>query len=109
MVAEVLQSVPLNVSLRRALVGINLIEWHSLVTNIMHVTLNKMLDMFVWGLHKNGSFSVNSINKLLISNCMKVTQEICKMKIPLKTKYSCGSSKKDCFNKKYSSRKEFKW
>ena len=66
--------------------GINLIEWHSLVASIMHVTLNKMLDRFVWGLHKNGSFSMNSINKLLISNCMKVTQEIWQMKIPLKNK-----------------------
>jgi len=51
-VAEVLQSDPLNVSCRRALVGIKLTEWHSLVANIMHVTLNNLLDKFVWGLHK---------------------------------------------------------
>ena len=58
-VAEVLQTAPLNVSFRRALVGTKLTERHSLVASIMHVTLNSMLDRFVWGLHKNGSFSVN--------------------------------------------------
>ena len=46
-VAEVLQTAPLNVSFRRALVGTKLTERHSLVASIMHVTLNNMLDSFV--------------------------------------------------------------
>jgi hypothetical protein len=52
-VAEVLQTAPLNVSFRRALVGTKLIEWHSLVASIVHVMLNNMPDRFVWDLHKN--------------------------------------------------------
>jgi len=85
-VAEVLQSDRLNVSFRRALVGTKLTEWHSLVASIVHVTLNNMPNMFVWGLHKNGSFSVNSMYKFFVSSGLKVTQEIWQMKIPLKNK-----------------------
>jgi len=70
----------------RPLVGTKLTEWHSLVASIVHVTLNNMPDMFVWGLHKNGSFSVNSMYKFLVSNGLKVMQEIWQMKIPLKNK-----------------------
>jgi len=36
-----------SVSFRRALVGTKLIEWHSLVVSIVHVTLNNMSDRFV--------------------------------------------------------------
>ena len=78
-------------SFGRDLVGTKLTEWHSLVASIVHVMLNNMPDRFVWGLHKNGSFSVNSMYKFLISNGLKVTREIWQMKIPLKTKSSCGS------------------
>ena len=67
-VAEVLQISHLNMSFRRALVGAKLTEWHSLVASIVHVMLNNMPDRFVWGLHKNGSFSVNSMYKFLVSN-----------------------------------------
>ena len=52
----------------------------------MHVTLNNLPDKFVWGLLKNGSFSMNSMYKFLVSNGIKVMQEIWQMKIPLKTK-----------------------
>jgi hypothetical protein len=83
-VAEVLQTAPLNVSFRRALVGTKLTEWHSLVASIVHVTLNNMPDRFVWGLHKNVSFSVNSMYKFLVTNGLKVMQEIWQMNIPLK-------------------------
>ena len=85
-VVEVLQIAPLNVSFGRDLVGTKLTEWHSLVASIVHVTLNNMLNRFVWGLHKNGFFSVNSMYKFLASNGLKVTPEIWQMKIPLKNK-----------------------
>ena len=48
-VAEVLQTAPLNVCFRRALVGTKLTGWNSLVASVMHVILNNMPDMFVWG------------------------------------------------------------
>ena len=75
-VTKVLQTAPLNVSFRRALVGTKLTKWHSLVASIVHVTLNNMPNRFVWGLHKIGSFSVNSMYKFLVSNGLKVTKDI---------------------------------
>jgi len=67
-------------------VGNKLYEWHSLVARIAHINLNESLDLFVWSLHKKGSFSVKSMYRHLINKGIKVTQEIWHMKIPLKIK-----------------------
>ncbi|WVZ96424.1 hypothetical protein U9M48_042062 [Paspalum notatum var. saurae] len=47
-VAEVLNSIPLNVSFRRALVGNRLNEWSSLVARLTQVNLQEGKDIFVW-------------------------------------------------------------
>ena len=45
-VANVLNSAPLNVSFRRALVGNKLLEWQSLVARIAFINLNEGRDIF---------------------------------------------------------------
>ena len=44
------------------------------------------MDLFMWNLHKSGTFTVNSMYKHLVNNGSKATQEIWRMKIPLKIK-----------------------
>jgi len=85
-VAEVLSTAPLNVSFRRALVGNKLTEWNSLVTRVANINLQQGQDVFVWRLHKNGIFSVSSMYKFLVSNGIKVSQLVWRLKIPLKIK-----------------------
>jgi hypothetical protein len=52
-VAQVLSTIPLNVSFRRALVGDNWDKWLSLVGNVMMVNLNDRKDSFIWTANKN--------------------------------------------------------
>ena len=85
-VAEVLSSNPLNVSFRRALVGVKLTEWYNLVASLIHINLNDGMNLFMWNLQKNGAFTVNSMYRHLVNNGLKVMQEIWHMKIPLKIK-----------------------
>jgi len=46
-VADVLNSTPLNVSFRRALVGNYLLEWQSLVARVTFINLNEGRDTFI--------------------------------------------------------------
>lgn len=46
-VAEVLNSTPLNVSFRKALVGNKLLEWQSLVARVAFINLNEGQDTFI--------------------------------------------------------------
>jgi hypothetical protein len=85
-VANVLNSTPLNVSFRRALVGNKLLEWQSLVVRVAFINLNEGCDTFIWNLNNNDLFSVKSMYKYLVNNEIKVTQEIWHMKVPLKIK-----------------------
>ncbi|WVZ75277.1 LOW QUALITY PROTEIN: hypothetical protein U9M48_023349 [Paspalum notatum var. saurae] len=71
-VAEIFRSFPLNISFRRALEGIKLLEWHDLVAKLSNVNIEEGNDTFVWGLHKSGSFSANSMYNALISNRIKI-------------------------------------
>ena len=71
-VAEVLSSKPLNVSFMRALVGNKLVEWNkNLVARVASAHLQHDPDVFVWSLHKNGIFLVNSMYKFLVNNGIK--------------------------------------
>jgi hypothetical protein len=57
-VRTVLSTTPLNVALKRSLVGVNLQAWHEVVAMDADVQLTNHRDRFVWGLHQNGLFSV---------------------------------------------------
>ncbi|WVZ82089.1 LOW QUALITY PROTEIN: hypothetical protein U9M48_029391 [Paspalum notatum var. saurae] len=94
-VADVLSSSPLNISFRRGLVGNKLVEWHGLVASLIHVNLEEGTDIFMWGLHKTGSFTVRSMYKALVSNGIKVSQKIWRLKIPLKIKIFLWFLKKE--------------
>ena len=71
--ADVLNSTPLNVSFRRALVGNKLLEWQSLVARVAFINLNEGLGTSVWNLNNNGLFSVKFMYKYLVNNGIKVT------------------------------------
>jgi hypothetical protein len=78
---------PLNISFRRGLVGNNLICWHDLVARVANTRLIILEYKFIWGLHQNGIFSVNSMYLALISdNRVSLDSTIWKLSIPLKIK-----------------------
>ncbi|WVZ91755.1 hypothetical protein U9M48_037881 [Paspalum notatum var. saurae] len=85
-VADVMSSIPLNVSFRRGLYGERLHAWNELVGRIMNLELREERDVFKWGLNKTGVFTVRSMYKYLINKGIRVSQEIWQTKIPLKTK-----------------------
>ncbi|WVZ53261.1 hypothetical protein U9M48_004230, partial [Paspalum notatum var. saurae] len=85
-VAEVMSSSPLNISFRRGLHGERLLAWNELIRRVMNLELSEGRDVFRWGLNKTGVFSVRSMYKHLINNGLKVSQEIWRTRIPLKTK-----------------------
>ncbi|WVZ49681.1 LOW QUALITY PROTEIN: hypothetical protein U9M48_001018, partial [Paspalum notatum var. saurae] len=94
-VANVLSSSPLNISFRRGLVGNKFLEWHNLVASLIHVKVEEDTDIFMWGLHKTGSFTVRSMYRALISNDINMCQEIWRLKIPLKIKIFLWFLKKE--------------
>jgi hypothetical protein len=87
LVAEVMSYANLNLSFRRPIVGIKLVELQNLVHLLAPVTLNLLRDTFVWGAHRDGTFSTRSMYYILInnpnfnSNCV-----LWKLKLPLKIK-----------------------
>jgi hypothetical protein len=85
-VAEVLNSSPLNISFRRALVCGKLQEWHNLVLRLVNINLHEGKDIIIRPLHANGSFSIRPMYKYLISSWIRVTQEIWHTKLSLKIK-----------------------
>ena len=60
-VATVMQSTPLNIQLRRTLVGTHWEAWLNLVRRLMDVQLSQQPDHLCWKLSKNGEFSVKSM------------------------------------------------
>lgn len=86
-VAQVLQSVPLNISFRRALVGDNLKQWLTLVESLMSISLNEERDVFLWGLTKNKTYTVNSLyNDIMRNEGIKEDCIAWRIKVPLKIK-----------------------
>jgi hypothetical protein len=59
-VAQVLGTTPLNVSFRRALVGVNWDNWLCLVRRVLEVNLNNLRDFFRWTTSKKFSVRVGS-------------------------------------------------
>jgi hypothetical protein len=83
-VAQVLSTIPLNVSFRRALVGDNWDKWLHLVEGVLRV-FNDDKDSFKWTISKN--FSVkNMYNDLIIKSETPVNCWTWKARIPLKIK-----------------------
>jgi hypothetical protein len=85
-VAKVLSTSPINVSFRRALVGVNRDKWLELVGVVLHVQLDDQDDKFLWGLG-NKAFSKQSMYKDIL--CKEGIPRSCfnwKVKLPLKIK-----------------------
>ena len=85
-VAQVLSSTPLNISFRRNLVGANLSNWHRIVASLQDVNLMEERDVFIWGLNASGNFMVKSMYAALISNGVRVSQDIWQIQVPMKIK-----------------------
>ena len=86
-VANVLNSRPLTVSFRRALLGSKLTQWLQLVSKVADVALNNEKDAFVWLPNKNGLFTVKSMYSNMMTN--EANPTFCrssKIKVPLKIK-----------------------
>jgi len=83
----VLSTMPLNVSFRRSLMGANLQAWHEVVAMVVDVQLTNKRDRFVWRLHHNGLYSVNSKYRTLLgAKAIPYNTLIWKLKLPLKIK-----------------------
>jgi hypothetical protein len=86
-VASFFSTILLNIYFRQGLVGYNLTLWHRLVARVTHTRLNEVKDKFIWGLHQNGMFSVNSMYKaLIIDTRVRSHMGLWRMKIPLRIK-----------------------
>jgi hypothetical protein len=86
-VASVFTLIPLNISFWRGLVGNNLTLWYRLIARVAHIRLNDVQDKFIWGLPQNGTFTVNSMYKALITNTrVMYNMMLWKLKIPLRNK-----------------------
>jgi hypothetical protein len=57
----------LNLSFRRSIVGIKLVEWLTMIHLLATVNLTSMRDTFVWTAHRDGTFSTRSMYYNLIS------------------------------------------
>jgi len=67
--------------------GANLQAWHNVVAMVADVHLRNQRDRFVWGLHQNGLFSVNSMYRALLGvQALPYNTLIWKLKLPLKIK-----------------------
>jgi hypothetical protein len=86
-VADVLNSIPFNMSFRRALVGHNLYSWNSLVLRSVNIHLNDNEDVFKWSLTTSGQLTVRSMyNTILNENIMPNNRFLWRTKLPLKVK-----------------------
>lgn len=86
-VAEVLGSLPIHISFRRALVGDKLVAWNELVLRLASIQLTEGQDTFRWSLHQHGKFSVHSMYRALINGMVfPINRYLWKLKIPLKIK-----------------------
>jgi hypothetical protein len=91
LVVEVMSHANLNLSFQRPIVGIKLVELQNLVHLLAPVTLNPLRDTFVWGAHRDGTFSTRSMYYILINNFnYNINGVLWKLKVPLKVKIFFG-------------------
>jgi hypothetical protein len=79
---------PPDITFRRDFVGQRRVAWNALLQRLATIQLSAESEEFCWNLHKNGEFSVDSMNSALIYLHISVDNNkmIWKMKIPLKIK-----------------------
>jgi hypothetical protein len=85
-IATVLNTITLNISFRRNLVGANLTNWNRIVASLQQLSLSQEKDGFFWGLKASGVFTVESMYAALINNGVRVSQDIWQTKLPMKIK-----------------------
>jgi hypothetical protein len=86
-VESVLSTVSLNISFRRFLNQNNIILWNDLVRRVLHIRLNTQADVFIWNLHQNGQYTVNSLYMALINNgVVHMNKQLWKLRVLLKIK-----------------------
>jgi hypothetical protein len=84
-VADVMGSVPLNISFRRLLSHEKWTAWVNLLQRLMEVQLSEEPDKFVWRLTENGKFSVKSFYvDLMNDHTVFLKKYIWRLKVPLK-------------------------
>ena len=66
--------------------GANLTNRHRIVVSLQDINLLEKRDIFVWGFNASGSFTAKSIYALLINNEVRVSQDLWKIKVPIKIK-----------------------
>jgi hypothetical protein len=86
-VANILRTVPLNVSFRRGLIRENLPSWYELVPKIVLVNLTNGTDVFWWSFNKNCKFIVRSMYMSLIRQGVTPRKKhLWNLRVPLKIK-----------------------
>lgn len=86
-VANVLESVPLNLQFGRSLQGDRWIVWIGLVRRLMEGNLSDEADRLHWKLSKNGIFSIKTMYLDLIdSGSIPRSIHIWRIKVPLRIK-----------------------
>jgi hypothetical protein len=85
-VANIFRSSPLSISFRRSLVGQNLRDWNRIVSWLTDLNRQDIPDVFTWSLHSTGQFSVKTMYAALINNGVRLSQEIWRVKMPMKIK-----------------------
>jgi hypothetical protein len=76
-----------NLSFRRAIVVVKQVEWHNLSTLLAYIPLGHSKDKILWGPHRNGVFSVQSMYRFLMNTpILTHNMLLWKLKLPLKIK-----------------------
>jgi hypothetical protein len=102
-VESVLSMMSLNVSFRRFHNQNNIILWNDLVRRMLHVRLNTQVDVFIWNLHQNGQYTVNSLYMALINNgVVHMNKQLWKLRVPLKIKIFMWYMRKEAILTKYN-------
>jgi GH15 family glucan-1,4-alpha-glucosidase len=87
----VLAQTHLNISFRRAQLANKWTSWLQLCQKLMMINLNDKTGRFVWRLTTNDLFTVKSMYEDLMSDHAPFLRKyICKVKILLEIKKSCG-------------------
>ena len=87
LVATIMQSIPLNIQFRTALVGDRWEAWLHLVSRLMEVQLSHQPDQLCWMLTSSGEFIVKSMYiDIINSSALPSSKDVWKVKVPLKIK-----------------------